>query len=66
MGALILLQTHSVPKRDEGTRIIYFLALILGVVLLLVNDVNLTHRQVPTCRISRPTSDPVAPQKSNQ
>ena len=33
MGALILLQTHSVPKRDEGTRIIYFLALILGVVL---------------------------------
>ena len=32
MGALILLQTHSVPKRDEGTRII-FLALILGVVL---------------------------------
>ena len=33
VGALILLQTHSVPKRDEGTRIIYFLALILGVVL---------------------------------
>ena len=65
MGALILLQTHSVPKRDEGTRIIVF-GFDTRSGALLVNDVNLTHRQVPTCRISRPTSDPVAPQKLNQ